>query len=390
MPLNDHLLVLSPICPGYISGDKIAVKSSLDQYVKYYKEITYIVLLKQHIDIELCQKYDNVKFIPLNINKGSAICRYIKSKFNMYPAISQQYLKSHIIKFVQAEIQWQFNNYNYYDIIVEMVAPAALLHKIGHTIHGLKFIVRSHDVLSSAFEELSRTGNIIKNYAWRSEIKRIYMLEDWLMRNATKFYAISNSDYYDYKYKYNKYPDGILGVDIDLHRYKDVNNGSMYKIIHIGGADARKIHGIHFFIRNIWPIVREVYKEAELHLGGKGSETWNYPELGIYGHGFIENEVSFLSQGKIFINPQLAGSGIKLKSINAMAAQRALVSTFNGVRGIPGKNGQDFLCSDNPQGLANHILRLIQYPDFAYKIGRSGSLVVQQYFTNTTNDGNLN
>ncbi|MDN3503946.1 MAG: glycosyltransferase [Rhabdochlamydiaceae bacterium] len=75
--------------------------------------------------------------------------------------------------------------------------------------------------------------------------------------------------------------------------------------------------------------------------------------------GTVNNLKSFYHSTDVFINPVLFGSGLKIKTVEALAHGVPLVSTSYGVQGI--KNEHDaFLVEDDPKAFANAIESLVQ------------------------------
>jgi glycosyltransferase involved in cell wall biosynthesis len=102
--------------------------------------------------------------------------------------------------------------------------------------------------------------------------------------------------------------------------------------------------------------------------------------LNIFGFGRVADDVEFLGQGAIFVNPQHAGSGLKLKSAIAMAAGKTLVSTSNGCLGIPVLHGRQAIVSDDAESMAQHIDRLIRNPISAVTLADEGREFVSRFY----------
>jgi polysaccharide biosynthesis protein PslH len=70
--------------------------------------------------------------------------------------------------------------------------------------------------------------------------------------------------------------------------------------------------------------------------------------------------------------PLRAGGGSKLKTLEAFAHQRPVVSTGHGVRGLDVTPGVHYLPAESPAEFANAIARLAQDPALALRIAQAG------------------
>jgi glycosyltransferase involved in cell wall biosynthesis len=86
-----------------------------------------------------------------------------------------------------------------------------------------------------------------------------------------------------------------------------------------------------------------------------------------------------LRECAVFVCPILAGSGIRVKLLEAFATGIPAVSTSVGAEGLAG-NGLD-ICNvaDSPQAFADGILRLFDHPDEASALARRARAYVEQH-----------
>ncbi|TOF69954.1 hypothetical protein CGJ18_23500, partial [Vibrio parahaemolyticus] len=140
-----------------------------------------------------------------------------------------------------------------------------------------------------------------------------------------------------------------------------------------GTADTRKGADLLNFVSTAWPLVMKVFPNARLVLGGKGTEMLSNADYNIVGLGFVDSDKTILQEGNIFINPQMTGSGIKIKSIIAMAAKKVLVTTPVGIEGIDANQGVHFIMASNSLSQAEAIISLFSDNDVVDLIARNAS-----------------
>ena len=106
---------------------------------------------------------------------------------------------------------------------------------------------------------------------------------------------------------------------------------------------------------------------------------------------FIDNEkVEFtgrvddirihVKRAGLFLAPLAYGTGIKTKILEAMAMGVPVVTNTIGAEGIPGKNGDHWLVSDNYVELGEFIDYCIDHPKEASRIGKKAQQLIEKYY----------
>jgi glycosyltransferase involved in cell wall biosynthesis len=98
------------------------------------------------------------------------------------------------------------------------------------------------------------------------------------------------------------------------------------------------VHGLTWFIHEVWPVVREAVPTAELRVAGVGWEGMT-PTPDVSFLGWCPSLSGEYARASVCIAPIFAGGGTKIKVIESMAAARPVVTTVNAVDGIPRSTG---------------------------------------------------
>jgi len=69
-----------------------------------------------------------------------------------------------------------------------------------------------------------------------------------------------------------------------------------------------------------------------------------------------------------------------LKIYEAMAMEKAIVSTSIGAEGLPVTDGEEIVLADDPESFANAVVRLLRNTDLADEIGRRAAARVRREF----------
>jgi len=374
-------IIISPTWPSIDSGYGIAVRSSLKLYSNFCSKIYFIGLVDQPFTEMNQWDNDLINWIHIPINKYSKCFRFFRSLFSSYPAVVMKYNSKVIIKQVLKNISLQQKNKRKVVIIFEDIPTAYLLDRIRQKFPRIPVAIRSHNVLTEAFKGFSQKGNFLTRMAWKIEILKIRKYEIDVCKKANKIWAISKEDKLNYWNKLGINCDGVIGVSINANYYAtSIKADSIFNIICIGSADLRKGYSLSKFVDTSWIEVLKQIPKAKLILGGRGTQKYTNTNINIKGMGFISDDRDILNKGRIFINTQEYGSGVKLKSIVAMLAGKALISTRIGVEGVEGINGKHFLIADDVKSFAPLIIKLINNKKLAIELGcRARELAIKMY-----------
>lgn len=372
--MEKKLVILAKSWPMDSHGGSIAVTSTLKQYVKFFDSIQFICLEEKDCNEGLPQVFPTVSFHWVPIKKGGFLKRFLISLAKNQPAITIGLESSTVFKSIKKHISKSGLTKNDSFVgIVEDNVPVVHLTSLKRNFPNSTWAFHSHDVLHKAFEIFKTIGNPIKRWVWKFELGRIYRFEKNAALSADVYWTITEDDLKLSSKQFGKQPNGYIDSDIDLDRYSSVKQGDPYTLLYLGSADIRKSHGLNSFINEVWKPVRKTFgTRVRFLIGGKNTEVFNNPNLGIIGKGFIDDEIEFLSQGHLFINPQIAGSGLKLKSLIAMAAGKVLITTSNGALGLNGEPNKHYIVCANYSQMSKAIHGLIEITENQQAISSSG------------------
>ncbi|MEI8245070.1 MAG: glycosyltransferase [Lentisphaerota bacterium] len=106
-------------------------------------------------------------------------------------------------------------------------------------------------------------------------------------------------------------------------------------ILFLGFNNSFNIHGINKFLAEIWPDVLLAQPEAKLLIGGKISGEIDASQYrNVECLGFFKDLDDFYRLGEITINPVVAGSGIKIKTLEALTRGKICISSSHSAEGL--------------------------------------------------------
>ncbi len=141
---------------------------------------------------------------------------------------------------------------------------------------------------------------------------------------------------------------------------------------------------VRYFRRQIWPTLRERFPTLRWRLVGRNPEAvarWIKDDPRIECTGAVEDAVAELARAKVAVVPLRAGSGTRLKIIEAWAACRPVVSTSLGAEGLPATHGQNIMIEDDAAAFAEAVSSLLESPSLRRALGEAGRRLYEREFT---------
>lgn len=176
------------------------------------------------------------------------------------------------------------------------------------------------------------------------------------------------------------------GVDTEYYRPDAVMPlplGSR-ALVFTGKMDFRpNVDAVLWFCAEVLPIIRHASPDAHFYIVGKNP----HPRLaslqdmpGVTITGFVEDVRPYIAAAAVYVVPLLTGGGTRLKVLEAMAMNKAVVSTTLGCEGIHIVPGQDAVLADEPRDFALQVLALLQDEMRREQLGRAARTFVEHYF----------
>ena len=147
---------------------------------------------------------------------------------------------------------------------------------------------------------------------------------------------------------------------------------------HLPNLDA-----IDYLIAEIWPRVRARRPEARLTVVGahvpERLGRWDGRD-GVEIVGAVPEVLSSYQRHRLLVAPIRAGSGTRLKILEAMACELPVVSTSLGAEGIDVRSGEHLLIADAPEQIADAVVRLLADDGLRDRLAAAGRRLVEERY----------
>lgn len=148
--------------------------------------------------------------------------------------------------------------------------------------------------------------------------------------------------------------------------------------VFVGARSEYNATGLRWFLKEVWPTVRQRLPEAQLDVCGDVGAIIGPPPAGVRIHGRVPALEPFYESAALTIAPLLAGSGLKIKIVEGFAFGLPCVATSLAARGIPAGKAPSMLIADDPRAFAEGVVTLMSDPDIRRRLSDGATDVSRQ------------
>ncbi len=131
-------------------------------------------------------------------------------------------------------------------------------------------------------------------------------------------------------------------------------------LLYVGNLYDPNVIGIRSFLSEVWPTVRAAHPQALLTVCGKVCQAISNPPEGVILAGCVPDLAPYYRQAAIVINPVPYGSGLKIKTVEALAEGKCLVCTEEAIRGLGSPEEVPVVVAGLKQGMSDRIMELLE------------------------------
>jgi glycosyltransferase involved in cell wall biosynthesis len=141
------------------------------------------------------------------------------------------------------------------------------------------------------------------------------------------------------------------------------------------------ITAVRFFATQVWQVLKMKHASLVWRLIGKNPHAVQDlvgadPRIELTGE--VADALPEIARACIAIAPLLAGSGTRVKIMEAWAAARPVISSPVGAEGLPIVNGENIVLAESPGEWVDQVLKLLGCPEQRRKLGAAGRAVFER------------
>lgn len=249
-----------------------------------------------------------------------------------------------------------------------------------------KLVLRSHNIEHHIWQMLAEyTANPVRKIMLRHLASTLQKYECTVLNQLDGVMTITTKDetrFRDFGFK-KLLATVPLSIEVDDNRVASstVNNiNRLNALFHIGSMNwIPNQDGIRWFLHECWPLIHNSFPSLKLVLAGREMPMWlkKTTMTGVDIQGEVENSTEFMLENGIMVVPLFAGSGVRVKILEAMALKKPVISTTQGAEGIEYTNGLNILIANSPEEFLEAINRCLTEPELVNTLTKNALQVIQ-------------
>lgn len=281
--------------------------------------------------------------------KSSSIIRYYLD-YSFPKKINSRFKDFDRTKFGYGNQFLKIINAGDYDVVIISYVYWSSLLNIGLKVEKTKWIVDTHDFLTSQFQDN-------KKFA----LDKYFKKEIDLMKKFDQVWVIS----YEEKYLFSQFlKTPVHLVTHSLPKPETLLNAEKtIDIIYVASDNFHNIKSAVWFFKEVYPLLS---KGIRITVVGKINK--HIPKLhNVENLHFVKDLDEIYKKSRIAICPMLSGTGLKIKVIESLSHGLPVVCTERGVDGLVNKTNNGCLASNDSSVFAAYIEKLLHEPDYYSK-----------------------
>lgn len=236
--------------------------------------------------------------------------------------------------------------------------------QIIKTAFDVPVIYRSHNVEHRIWEDLAeKEKNPFKKTTLKILSDRLRREEYDMMRFTDGVFFISSADAEWFVNEGFRKPHEVLFPSFEEsffeRKFTITSIEKELRLFHIGAMDwTPNVEAIVHFTEKIWPKLREEFgTKISFHAAGRHMPDFLLQKKieGVTFSESVPNFMAFAQKHHLMAVPLLSGSGIRMKIAEAMVSGIPVITTSQGIQGIPAEKNKEYLLADTAKDWSKRI-----------------------------------
>jgi glycosyltransferase involved in cell wall biosynthesis/predicted O-methyltransferase YrrM len=138
------------------------------------------------------------------------------------------------------------------------------------------------------------------------------------------------------------------------------------RCLFVGSDQLHNVHGLYWFLGEVWPRILEKLPQATLHVCGSicsvfAESPGEYQNVRFVGR--VKNVELEYAAAEVCVVPSHVGSGLKIKLVEALSYGRACVTTRIGLQGLMELENKAVRLANTPELFAAAVGELLAHPE---------------------------
>ena len=161
----------------------------------------------------------------------------------------------------------------------------------------------------------------------------------------------------------------LVGMDFEVANGMTASLGKPDTITVVGSNNPLNVHGLTGFLNTAWAQIKAAHPTAVLNIVGKVGNECHVEDPDIRYTAWVDDLADVYKDSRVVINPTIAGTGLKIKSAEAVAHGKPLVLWPHGADGLEHEGDPPYVMCRSWREFSQAIVRLLQSEDEARALG---------------------
>ncbi len=264
--------------------------------------------------------------------------------------------------------------FSYYVDEIRSVTSSPIILRAHNVEHRIRYLMS---------EEASGTLKkaYLKNLAGRIKKREVFA--------ARQFDAIVPISEPDFKWFRSVLPDKpmiLSETGADIPEPAAYTDSKSLRVGFIGALNWQpNIDGLKWFLTGVWPRVSEAVPGATLHIAGRGASRSVREQLcgkNVFFEGEVDDARRYTDSMTVMIAPLFAGSGLRIKIIEAMSLGKTVVATPVAASGLPLEDKHELLIGKDAPSFSDALISALRDPALRAETGARARELVKSRFDN--------
>lgn len=363
------ILIISPT-PTHLphAGNRQHILGIANAFKKLNHTVFFLYLAYENYDEAELRKYwaNSLAIVPREIlykplplikragNRGKKDLRkyyqYIRYKIGKID--KEQYLYNHFADdYVSQNLKplvKQLQRQHKFDVVVCEYAFISKL--LDYFEAAVTKIIDTHDRFTDRFRVYINSG---MKPQWVSFYKE---QERKALRRANSIIALKDEEQIYFNELTNRKCITYISVpELCESKSESINSSILY----FGSDNSINLKSLQHFEKEVLPLIEQQHKDILFFVGGKICDSYKPVHTKTILKGKFEDPGEFYSMGNVVVNPELGGTGFKIKTLEAMAYRKPVVTTVAGAQGIAAHGDSHLAVCANSIEFAEEVNRLL-------------------------------
>jgi len=266
-----------------------------------------------------------------------------------------------------------------------MLPYIEIIRKHSHA----KIVLRAHNIEHVIWQRIAQgEKNPIRKMYLKLQAKRLKKYELTHIPLCDGIATITDVDAHLLKENNIKTPIKTIPFGVDekylLEKSKTVREP--FSIFFIGALNWEpNIEGLKWFLEHVWPSVTEINPLLKFYIAGRHTPDFLYhlKIKNVEVLGEVADAIRFMQSKSVMVVPLLSGSGMRIKIIEGMLAENAIISTPIGAEGIDYINEKHLVTAQNHEDFIRLVIKYAENSLLSSEMGKNAHTLITEKYNNT-------